>query len=67
MHRREGNPGFERETEGDGIAVVDVLGDCLPERAAFVRQRWLQAGERLSTFSAHTVRKSYMRDREVLS
>jgi hypothetical protein len=36
---RERDPGFERQAKGDGIAVVDVLGERFPKRAALVRQR----------------------------
>jgi len=36
---RERDSRFEREAEGDGVAVMDVLGDRVVERAALVGQR----------------------------
>jgi len=39
VHGRERNPGFKRQPEGDGVAIMDVLGDRVFQRAAFVRQR----------------------------
>jgi hypothetical protein len=44
----ERNSGLQGETERDRIAVMDLLGDRLGQRAALVGQRWLQVGERFA-------------------
>ena len=33
VHGREGNAGLQRQPEGDGVAVVHLLGDRLAQRA----------------------------------
>jgi len=39
MHGRKGDPRLQGETEGDGIAVMDLFGDRVAQRPLFVRQR----------------------------
>jgi len=48
VHGGERNSGFERESKRDRIAVVNLFGDRLRQRAPLAGQRWLQAGARFS-------------------
>jgi hypothetical protein len=42
----KGNARLEGEAKRDGVAVVNLFGKRIAQRPDFVRQRWLQAGER---------------------